>query len=87
MANELSVEQAWDPIDYNKDTQNPAQSSATIYYLVHDTDSDAAALNAVQAVAASTFEGIPAQSITIDERLTETWWLLRRMSERADAGR
>ena len=34
MANELSVEQAWDPIDYNKDTQNPAQSSATIYYPV-----------------------------------------------------
>lgn len=74
MANELSVEQAWDPIDYNKDTQNPAQSSATIYYFVHDTDSDAAVLNAVQTAAASTFEGIPLQSITIDERMTETWW-------------
>lgn len=71
---EITVEQAWDAIDYEWNEQDIDNSTATIYYLVSGTDQDAAALAAVSDFAPVSFQGIPRQSLAVNERLTETHW-------------
>ena len=74
MADNIFVQQAWDAIDYEKDDQEPKNSTATIYYIVSGTTDDAAAVAAAEAQAPVNFEGIPRKSASIADRMTETEW-------------
>lgn len=74
MADNIFVQQTWNAIDYEKDDQEPKNSTATIYYIVFGTTDDVAAVAAAEAQAPVNFEGIPYKSAVISERLTETEW-------------
>lgn len=78
MNGNLTIEQAWEGIDYTKNEQDSAQSSATFRYIVSGSQDEKEvveyARQNVPAVLSEEYGGLPRQTISIAERLTETDW-------------
>ena len=72
----LTITQAWDGVDLEleKGSGTNSASSATVYYIVDGTDSEAEACTQCYASAPDTYAGIDKKSVSMSERLTETSW-------------
>ena len=72
----IKVTQAWDGVDLSleKGSGENSSSSATVYYIVEGTQSDAEACTQAYTTAPEEFTGIPKKSVAISERLSDTVW-------------
>ena len=78
---DLTVQQAWDAIDYVKSDRDYKEDSVTVSYIVMGSESDTEVLDAVREFAPDKFMRndndkipIPRHSVSIEERLTQTDW-------------
>lgn len=75
---EITVEQAWDAVDYTRNEQDSAQSSATFIFIARGSKNEDEIIAAVRDFAPEIldekYEKLPRQSIAISERLTEDDW-------------
>ena len=75
---DITVEQAWDAVDYTRNEQDSAQSSATFVYIARGSKNENEIIAAVRDFApeilGAEYEKLPRQSIAISERLTEDDW-------------
>ncbi len=75
---ELQIQQAWEGVDYTKNEQDSAQSTATFYYVVSGSVNENEVIEYARAntpaVLTEEYDGLPRQTISISERLTEDDW-------------
>lgn len=75
---DVTVEQAWESIDYTRNEQDAAQSTATFKYIASGSTEEKEIISAVREFAPEAlgeeYEKLPRQSVTISERLTEKDW-------------
>ena len=76
MANEITVEQAWEGVDLQLEHGSGSNdaSTATVHYIVSGTDSENDACTACYNAAPATYSGIPKRAVSVSERLTDTSW-------------
>lgn len=86
---DITVEQAWDAVDYTRNEQDSAQSSATFVFIARGSKNEDEIIAAVRDFApeilGAEYENLPRQSIAISERLTEDDWKVSVVY--ADSGR
>lgn len=68
------VTEAWEAESFEVNLFDSDKSSASKNYIVHDAASESEAIDAVRIEAPKSYHGIPASSISLSERLTETLW-------------
>lgn len=85
----ITVKQAWDAVEYTRNEQDSAQSSANFIYIAQGSNQENEIIAAVRDFAPTTlgaeYEKLPRQTVTISERLTETDWKVSVVY--ADSGR
>lgn len=72
-----TVQQMWEASDFEYNISDVSGSSATVYYIVYGVDSEADAIAEVMENTMEDYEGLPRQTVSIQERLTETEWKVR----------
>lgn len=68
------VIEAWEAESFDLNLFDKDKSSASKNYIVYDAENEVEAIEAVRLEAPETYNGIPASSISLSERLTETLW-------------
>ncbi len=75
---ELQIQQAWEGVNYTKNEQDSAQSSATFFYIVSGSQNENEIIEFVRTSTppelTEEYDNLPRQTISIAERLTEDDW-------------
>lgn len=74
MASEITVQQAWNAVSLERDSQNSNNGSASVFYIVSGAAEEPDAITAAADYAPDTFDGIPRKSVSVSDRLTDTQW-------------
>lgn len=92
MSGSITVEKIWANGQYEKNSQDSDSSTATIYYLVRGVDAEEDAVAATESFLRGTAEdipewqGIPFNSVSVDERLFEDGWKMAVKYQKKSGG-